>query len=72
MTDITIRDSRPTDALALRKLAALDSQNLPTGEMLVAEIGGEVVAAYSPTKARTIADPFRRTANVVDLLRLAA
>ncbi|MEJ7893189.1 MAG: hypothetical protein WKF94_11170 [Solirubrobacteraceae bacterium] len=72
MTPITIRDSKPADATALRQLAALDSQNLPTGEMIVAEISGEVVAAYSPTKARTIADPFRRTAEVVDLLHRAA
>ena len=71
-SDITIRDSRPADTPALRRLAALDSKNLPDGDMIVAEISGEVVAAYSPATTRTIADPFRRTADVVDLLRVRA
>jgi hypothetical protein len=71
-TDITIRDSRPADEPALRKLAALDSKTLPSGELIVAEISGEVVAAYSPERASAIADPFRRTADVVDLLRVRA
>ncbi len=69
-TNIHIRDSRPTDAAELRRLAALDSATVPHGELLVAEEDGRVVAAYSPDDARAIADPFRRTANVVDMLRL--
>ena len=72
MSDITIRSSRPTDASELRRLAALDSQDLPAGDLIVAEIGGEVVAAYSPGASRAVADPFRRTADVVELLRLRA
>ena len=69
-TDITIRDSRPADVSALRRLAALDSKTLPEGDMIVAEIGGEVIAAYSPERSRAIADPFRRTADAVELLRV--
>jgi hypothetical protein len=72
MSDITIRSSRPADASELRRLAALDSQRLPSGDLLVAEVSGEVVAAYSPKTSSSIADPFRRTADVVDLLRVRA
>ncbi len=71
-SDITIRDSRPADTPALRRLAALDSKTVPAGDLIVAEICGEVVAAVSPLTSRTIADPFRRTADVVDLLRVRA
>ena len=72
MSDITIRNSRPADASALRQLAALDSKTVPQGELIVAEVSGEVVAAYAPASSRTIADPFRPTADVVDLLRVRA
>jgi hypothetical protein len=66
MSDITIRNSRPTDAAAIRRLAALDSRPVPTGDALVAEVGGEIVAVRSATGA--VADPFRPTADVVELL----
>jgi hypothetical protein len=72
MSDITIRTSRPADASELHRLAALDSQRLPAGDLLVAEVSGEIVAAYAPTQARAIADPFQRTADVVSLLELRA
>src|SRR4051794_25134531 len=72
MTDITIRTAAPTDVDALHRLAALDSQRLPAGDLLVAEVGGNVVAAYQPESARAIADPFLPTANAIDLLRLRA
>jgi hypothetical protein len=70
MTDITIRSARDADADALARLAALDSSHVPSGELLVAEVSGELVAAASD--AGVIADPFRPTADVVDLLRLRA
>ena len=72
MSDITIRSSRSADAPALTRLAALDSQRLPSGDLLVAEVCGEIVAAYEPESARAIADPFRLTADVVDLLKVRA
>jgi hypothetical protein len=72
MSDITIRTSRSADAPELERLAALDSQRLPTGELLVAEIGDEIVAAYAPETSRTIADPFRRTSDVIAMLKLRA
>ncbi len=70
MSEITIRNSRPADASELRRLAALDSQVLPHGDILVAEVSGEIVAAHGD--GRTLADPFRRTADVVSLLEMRA
>ncbi|MEA2168424.1 MAG: hypothetical protein QOF76_1724 [Solirubrobacteraceae bacterium] len=72
MTDITIRSARPADVDALLRLAALDSQALPTGDLVVAEVGGELVAAYEPASARAVADPFVHSAGAVELLRLRA
>jgi hypothetical protein len=66
--DITIRGARDADAGALRRLAALDSRRVPAGDLLVAEVGGELVAAASTTGV--IADPFHLTADVVDLLEV--
>lgn len=70
MPEITIRSARPSDAGALQRLAQLDSQRVPAGDLLVAVVGGELVAAVS--SEGVIADPFRPTADVVDLLRMRA
>src|SRR4051812_36287540 len=66
---VTIRPAFPDDAPALARLAALDSQRLPVGPLLLAEIDGEPWAAIALQSARVIADPFRPTAALVDLLR---
>ena len=67
---ITIRFAYPDDVAALRRLAALDSQPLPSGPLLVAEVAGELWAAVSAAaEAGTIADPFKHTAELVALLR---
>ena len=66
----TIRFAYPDDALALRHLAALDSQPPPPAPLLVAEVAGELWAAVSVTDpSRAIADPFRHTQALVALLR---
>ncbi|HEY2260600.1 MAG TPA: hypothetical protein VGH45_12840 [Solirubrobacteraceae bacterium] len=66
----TIRFASPEDDAALRRLAALDSQPLPPGPLLVAEVAGELWAGISLTdEPRAIADPFRHTAELVVLLR---
>lgn len=66
----TVRFSYPDDAVDLRRLAALDSQPVPEGPLLVAEVGGELWAAISiGGDRRTIADPFHHTAALVALLR---
>jgi hypothetical protein len=67
---VLIRAARGSDGPALRSLAALDSSVVPAGELLVAEADGELVAARALTSGATIADPFRPTADVVELLEL--
>jgi hypothetical protein len=56
-----IRPAAARDAGALFRLAALDSAAPLTGEILLAERDGALVAATSLADGRTIADPFRLT-----------
>ncbi len=72
MSDLTIRRAEPRDAGALARLAALDSSHAPVGDVLMAEVGDELRAALSVASGEIIADPFRRTAELVDLLELWA
>ncbi len=74
MTDIAIRSSSPHDDASLRVLAQLDSApDFPLdGDLLVAEINGRIVAAREVAGGRVIADPFERTAFLVDLLSVRA
>ena len=70
---ITIRPAYADDEPELRRLAALDSaERVPPGALLLAEVGGELVAALSRADGTVIADPFRRTLEVVRLLRVRA
>jgi hypothetical protein len=69
---VVIRAARGSDGPALRRLAALDSSVVPAGDLLVAETGDEVVAALSLDTGARVADPFRPTADVVDLLAYRA
>jgi hypothetical protein len=74
MTDrtLTIRRADAADTGSLVRLAALDSASPPTGNALLAEIGDEVWAALEIDSGAAIADPFRPSADLVDLLRLRA
>jgi hypothetical protein len=74
MTDmtLTIRRAEAADAAAVYRLAALDSASPPTGEMLLAEVGDELWAAVDIDTGAAIADPFRPSGDLVDLLRLRA
>jgi len=67
---VLIRAARGSDGVALDRLAALDSAHVPAGDLLVAEADGSLVAALSPQSGAAIADPFRRTSDVVALLEL--
>jgi hypothetical protein len=69
---ISIRLATESDGSMLLRLAALDSAAAPSGSVLVADVDGEIVAARSLTKPRSIADPFRQTADVRELLELRA
>ena len=71
-TALTIRPATDADAFALRRLAVIDSAAPPTGDVLLAEMGDELWAAMSVDTGAAIADPFRPSADLVDLLRLRA
>ena len=69
---LTVRTATPRDADALRLLAALEGVNMPSGDVLVAQLGADVVAALPLGGGRAIADPFRPSAQFVELLKLRA
>jgi hypothetical protein len=69
---ISIRHARPDDGAALWRLAALDSAAALRGGVLIADVEGEILAALSLRDGRAIADPFRLTADLVELLRTRA
>jgi hypothetical protein len=69
---VTIRFASAEDGPALDRLASLDSAQSPAGPTLIAEQHGELVAALAIDGGRPLADPFRRTAEVVRLLELRA
>lgn len=66
----TIRLAYPDDEVALRRLAAFDSQRPLEGRVLIAEVAGEPWAAIAAGgDRRVIADPFRSTAALVAILQ---
>jgi hypothetical protein len=69
---LTIRPADLADLAGLDRLAALDSASPPTGEVLVAEVGGELWAAIAVETGAAIADPFRPSGDLVELLRHAS
>jgi hypothetical protein len=69
---LVLRRSSAEDAPALARLARLDSAARPRGEMLVAEVDERIVAAVPVDGGRAIADPFRPTADIVELLQARA
>ena len=68
--NLRIRRAGPHDAPALGRLAALDSALPLSGDILLGEVEGEAAAALSLTDGTTIADPFRPTADLVELLAM--
>src|SRR3954447_12833326 len=69
---IIIRRPQPDEAYAVRRLAYLDSRRPLSGAPLAAFVDGEPLAALALADGSVVADPFRRTADVVELLRLRA
>jgi hypothetical protein len=69
---ITIRRSTGTDTKAIGRLAQLDSRPAPRGDALLAFVDDELLAAMPLDGGDAVADPFHRTAEVVDLLKLRA
>jgi len=71
-TTLTIRRASDVDDVALNRLAALDSASPPTGNVLIAEMGEELWAALEVESGDAIADPFRPSGDLVELLRFRA
>ncbi len=69
---ITITHSTEADAQKVWRLALLDDRRPPKGPALLAYAGDHLLAAVGLLDGRAVADPFRPTADIVDLLRLQA
>lgn len=69
---ISIRAAVPADGPTLTRLAALDSARPPFGPALIAEVDGEPRAAVALGDRKVVADPFTRTAELVELLQVHA
>jgi hypothetical protein len=72
VSSMTIRYASDRDAPGLARLAALDSARVPAGALLLAEVDGELWAAVAIGRGAAIADPFRPSGPVVELLRARA
>jgi hypothetical protein len=68
--DITIRAALPGDSRAITDLAILDCADPLEGEVLVAEVGGALLAAWALSDGRMVANPFRSTQAARALLGL--
>ena len=71
-SEIVIRLATEDDATALRRLAQLDGARLPDGELLVAELDGELRAALRISDRAYVADPFFPSRDLVRLLDVRA
>jgi hypothetical protein len=67
-----VRFAHPDEARTLRRLAQLDDAPELAGEILVATIDAEIVAALSLDDGRVVANPFILTSDAVELLRRTA
>ncbi len=65
---LRIRQARPTDAAAVERLAQLDSSHAPEGDVLLAEVGDELWAAFSMADGHAVADPWRPSSDAVLIL----
>ncbi len=71
-SSITIRMAVADDDVALVRLAALDSADVPEGPVLLAEVDGQLRAALSVSDGAVVADPFLLTQDLITLLRARA
>jgi hypothetical protein len=69
---VLIRPAAESDAATLERLAQLDSASALRGDVLLAEVGGRVLAAMRVDDHAHVADPFARTSDLVDLLAARA
>ncbi len=66
---ITLKLATEADSQRLARLAELDGKHAPHGDVLLAETDGRLLAAIG-MDGSVIADPFERTADAVNLLRI--
>ena len=66
---ILIRAAQDGDGPALWRLAHRDSRTGPCGQLLLALVDDEIVAAVSKETGEAIAEPFRPTSHLVMVLR---
>ena len=66
---LQIQLAHSSDTPELHRLAALDSAEPLTGDILLGRVNGHLHAALSLADGRAIADPFSRSAHVVKVLR---
>jgi hypothetical protein len=69
---LALRVAHTDEAPVVRRLAALDDARPLDGDVLLALVDGEAVAAVSLDDGRVVANPFLRTADTVSLLSLRA
>ena len=72
MSEIRLSLAGGDDHAALERLAVLDERSVPPAPHLLALRDGEPCAAMSLVTGEVVADPFRRTAEVIELLRCHA
>jgi len=69
---LALRVADVDDDSMVRRLAALDDSPPLQGQVLLAVVDGEAVAAASLSDGRVVANPFLPTADTVSLLSLRA
>jgi hypothetical protein len=72
MATITLRLATAEDTQVIERLAALYDRPLPTGQLLLAVVDGELQAALTLGGDRELMEPYLPTAALVDLLALRA
>ena len=69
---VALRPVREDDQVVVERLATLDARPAPQGEVLLALVDGEPVAALSLEDGAVVANPFAPTAGAVELLQVRA
>jgi hypothetical protein len=69
---LIILHSDQSDVRALWRLAALDDRRAPHPPALLAYVGTELRAALGLRDGQVVADPFHRTDDIVEMLRVEA
>ena len=67
---VTVRLARHEDMAAVRRLVQRDGGHELAGPVLLAEAEGQLLAARSLEDGSAVADPFRHTAHLAELLAL--